>query len=230
MREIVLDTETTGLDPSTGDRVVEIGCVELHNFVPTGKTFHKYLNPERDVPAESVAVHGLTNAFLADKPVMSQVVDEFLDFLGDTALVIHNAEFDLKFINAELKKLGYGGLKNPVTDTVLVARQKFPGQPASLDALCRRFKIDLSDRTLHGALLDSQLLAEVYLELKGGRQQGLSLLDPSGVAKGATEISAVDTKVCRIPRTFNVPEDEQTAHVAMVKSLGADAIWARYAD
>jgi DNA polymerase-3 subunit epsilon len=230
MREIVLDTETTGLDPATGDRLVEIGCVELYNFVPTGKTFHQYLNPERDVPAESVAVHGLTAAFLADKPTMSEIVDGFLEFVGDTPLVIHNAEFDLKFINAELKKLGYPVLKNAVTDTVLIARQKFPGQPANLDALCRRYKVDLSDRTLHGALLDSQLLAEVYLELKGGRQQGLSLLDPAVSKQGLDGAVTEDSKICRIPRLFQVSDDEQAAHVAMVESLGVDAIWARYVD
>ncbi|HEY8191540.1 MAG TPA: DNA polymerase III subunit epsilon, partial [Alphaproteobacteria bacterium] len=175
MREIILDTETTGLEPADGDRLVEIGCVELVNKVPTGRTFHQYLNPERDVPAEAVAVHGLTREFLKDKPVFSQILTDFLEFIGDAVLVIHNAEFDMKFINAELSSVGHGGIPmKRVTDTLTMARKKFPGSPASLDALCRRYNIDLTGRELHGALLDSQLLAEVYMELSGGRQAGLS--------------------------------------------------------
>src|SRR5690606_23486385 len=167
IREIVLDTETTGFEPSEGHRLVEIGCVELVNHLPTGRTFHEYFNPGRDVPADAVRIHGLTTEFLQDKPLFTEKVGDFLDFIGDATLVIHNAEFDMKFINAELK---WAGFPKPlpmsrVVDTLLIARQKFPGQPANLDALCRRFKIDNSSRTFHGALLDSELLAEVYLEL-----------------------------------------------------------------
>ena len=176
MREIVLDTETTGLDPVTGDRIVEIGAVELWNHLPTGKTFHKYLNPERNMPEEAQAVHGLTEEFLKDKPVFSQIADDFLAFIKDSKLVIHNASFDMKFINAELalvKKTRLPG--NIAIDTLGIARKKFPGSPASLDALCRRFNIDNSARTMHGALLDSEILAEVYLELIGGKQISMNL-------------------------------------------------------
>jgi DNA polymerase III subunit epsilon len=175
MREVVLDTETTGFDPLKGDRLVEIGCVELVNHVATGRHFQVYLNPERDMPTEAEAIHGLTTEFLADKPVFSNVVDDFLNFIQDSPLVIHNASFDMKFINAELQRIGMPVLANRVIDTVPLARKRFPGGPASLDALCRRFGFDLSDRSLHGALLDSQLLANVYLELLGGRQPGLAL-------------------------------------------------------
>lgn len=226
MREIVLDTETTGFDPAEGHRLVEIGCIELENFIPTGRTFHQYLNPERDVPSEAVAVHGLTADFLSDKPVIAEVADGFLEFIEGGRLIIHNAEFDMRFLNAELKKLGFRPLKNPVTDTVLMARQKYPGQPANLDALCRRFKIDNTSRTFHGALLDAQLLAEVYLEMMGGRQQGLGLLDQAsgGVAAGQTEI----TRTLRPARVFSVPESEMSAHAEMVESLGDVAIWKKY--
>ena len=178
MREIVLDTETTGLDPSTGDRIVEIGAVELLNHLPTGKTFHKYLNPERNMPEEAQAVHGLTEEFLKDKPVFSQIADDFLTFIKGSKLVIHNASFDMKFINAELALVGKTTLPGGIAiDTLGIARKKFPGSPASLDALCRRFNIDNSARTLHGALLDSEILAEVYLELIGGRQPDFGLSD-----------------------------------------------------
>ena len=179
MREIVLDTETTGLDPATGDRIVEIGAIELWNHLPTGKTFHKYLNPERNMPEEALAVHGLTEEFLRDKPVFSQIADDFLAFIKDSKLIIHNASFDMKFINAELALVEKTRLPgNIAIDTLGIARKKFPGSPASLDALCRRFNIDNSARTMHGALLDSEILAEVYLELIGGRQPdfGLSLI------------------------------------------------------
>lgn len=229
MREIVLDTETTGMEPSAGDRLVEIGCVELHNHVPTGKTFHVYLNPERDVPAEAVAVHGLTREFLKDKPVFSQVFDEFLAFVGDSALVIHNAEFDMKFINAELASVGHPGLPmKRVTDTLLVARKKFPGSPASLDALCRRYNIDISERTLHGALLDAQLLAEVYLELAGGRQHGLGLgADARQSSPDAPLVSlqAAREKKARPPRPHAASKEELAAHEKMVVQL-TDPLWA----
>lgn len=228
MREIVLDTETTGMDPATGDRLVEIGCVELENHVATGRTLHLYLNPERDVPAEAVAVHGLTAEFLAKHPTFAEVVDKFVDFIADDMLIIHNAEFDVKFLNAELKTLGFPALQpRRVTDTLAMARRKFPGSPASLDALCRRFNIDLSGRTLHGALLDSQLLAEVYLELLGGRQTGFSLDAPTASATTQDtlgNVAVMGTKQRREPRVFEIPADELAAHEAMVEKL-KNPIW-----
>lgn len=229
MREIVLDTETTGFDPEEGHRLIEIGCLELENFVPTGRTFHQYLNPERDVPLDAVAIHGLTSEFLSDKPVIAEIVDDFLAFIEDAPLVIHNAEFDLKFINAELKRLGFRAIKNSITDTVLMARQKYPGQPANLDALCRRFKIDNTERTLHGALLDAQLLAEVYLELMGGRQQGFLLSVENGPVKGGAKEGSAVQKKHYPPRTFSVNVSEEAAHAEMVKTIGVGAIWNKYA-
>ncbi len=225
MREIVVDTETTGLDPHEGHRLVEIGCVELFNHVPTGRTLHKYINPERDVPAEAVAVHGLNAKFLADKPVFAQVFAEFLEFIADGALIIHNAEFDMKFLNYELKTVGHRGLKNKVTDTLAMVRKRFPGSPASLDALCRRFNIDNSGRELHGALLDSQLLAEVYLELMGGRQHGLGL-ETEKQAQGETAVSvlAERQKTRREPRLHLPSPDELRAHASLLERL-TDPIW-----
>ena len=174
MREIVLDTETTGLDPASGDRIVEIGCLGLVNRLPTGQTYHVYINPERDMPREAEAVHGLSAKFLSDKPLFAEIADEFAAFVKGAALIIHNASFDMKFLNAELAKLGRDDLRdNQIIDTLAMARKKFPGAPASLDALCRRFGVDNSNRDLHGALIDSELLAGVYLELSGGRQPGL---------------------------------------------------------
>lgn len=234
MREIVLDTETTGMDPAAGDRLVEIGCVELHNHVPTGKTYHVYLNPERDVPAEAVAVHGLTREFLKDKPVFSQIFDEFIAFIGDAVLVIHNAEFDMKFINAELATVGHPAISmKRVTDTLMTARKKFPGSPASLDALCRRYNIDLSGRELHGALLDAQLLAEVYLELAGGRQHGLGLASESSAAVSAgsmlVSMQAAREKKDREPRPHAASAEERAAHEKMVGQL-TDPLWKEMAD
>ncbi len=177
MREIALDTETTGLDPKSGHRIVEIGCVEMQNHVATGKTFHRYLNPQRSMPEEAYAVHGLSEAFLADKPLFKDIAADMLAFLGDAPLVIHNAAFDMGFLNAELARLDLPLLVSErAIDTVRLAREKFPGAPANLDALCRRFEIDLSDRTLHGALKDAELLARVYLQLKGGREPTLVLV------------------------------------------------------
>lgn len=230
MREIVLDTETTGMNPDTGDKIVEIGCIELENHVATGRSLHLYLNPERDVPAEAVAVHGLTSEFLAKHPTFAEVVDKFTDFIGDDVLVIHNAEFDIKFLNAELKTLGFPAIQmRRVIDTVQMARRKFPGSPASLDALCRRFNIDLSSRTLHGALLDSQLLAEVYLELLGGRQTGLTL-DTPAVKSVKTDEKIVNegTKTMRPARVFAPTPDELSAHKSMVEKL-KDPIWKKLA-
>lgn len=220
-REIVLDTETTGMDPAAGDRLVEIGCVELINHIPTGKVFQTYLNPQRDVPDDAARVHGLTTEFLADKPLFAEKVDDFLTFIGDAELVIHNAEFDMKFINAELKSVGFKPLSmKRVTDTVLIAREKFPGQPANLDALCRRFKVDNTDRTYHGALLDSELLAEVYLALLGGRQHGLGLGGAGSGEDGGVRFKPQD----RPHRNFSPTKAEQEAHTAFVATL-KDPLW-----
>ena len=224
MREIVFDTETTGLDPLQGDRVVEIGCVELLNSLPTGNTFHAYLNPQRDVPAEVVKVHGLTGEFLADKPLFTQVVDDFLTFIGDAPLVAHNAGFDMKFINAELTRAGFRQLDNArAVDTAAMARRLFPGAPASLDALCKRFNVDASNRTLHGALLDSQLLAEVYLELRGGRQTNLAI---SATAASAVVLDDAAPREFRVPRLHPALPEELQAHEAFLATL-KDALWLR---
>ncbi len=222
IREIVLDTETTGMDPADGDRLVEIGCVELVNHLPTGRTFHVYINPEREVPAEAIAVHGLTNAFLADKPTFGEVVGDFMDFIAnDSTLVIHNASFDMKFLNAELKKFGFPSIEwKRVIDTLDMARRKFPGSPANLDALCRRFGIDNSNRTLHGALLDSELLAEVYLELLGGRQHGLGIAVNAQAAAQETPV-AVD-RPYREPRPHAPSAEEDALHAVTFRWPSGD--------
>lgn len=218
MREIVLDTETTGMDPLDGHRIVEIGCVELENHLPTGRTYHQYINPERDVPAEVVAVHGLTTERLASEPSFGEIVGDFLDFIGeDSRLVIHNAEFDMKFINAEIGKFGFPAVSpKRILDTVALARRKFPGSPANLDALCRRFNIDNSNRTLHGALLDSELLAEVYLELLGGRQKGLDIEQKESKSSSKIKVTA---RQYREPRIFPVPELELEAYKDLKNTL-----------
>lgn len=216
MREIVLDTETTGFDPITGDRIVEIGCVELMNHLPTGAVYHQYINPERSMPEEAFKVHGLSSQFLADKPVFAEIVADFRAFLGDATLVIHNAEFDMKFINAEFARLGFPPLPmSRAIDTVAMARKKFPGAQANLDALCRRFEIDNSNRTLHGALLDSELLAEVYLQLIGGRQPGFELGLESG--KGGSQTVLVRER--REPRPHAAAPEELEAHAAFIAKL-----------
>ncbi len=226
MREIVFDTETTGMDPATGDRIVEIGCVELENHLPTGRTYHQYINPERDVPAEAAAVHGLTEEKLKDEPVFAEIVGDFLDFIGDDAkLIAHNAAFDMKFVNAEIKTLGFPKINDKrVIDTLMIARKKFPGSPANLDALCRRFHIDNSNRTLHGALLDSELLAEVYLELLGGRQRGLlGGFDDS--KKDKTETKSVNVeRTYREARNFELSAEEKSEHEKMLEDI-KDPIW-----
>ncbi|HEY0917807.1 DNA polymerase III subunit epsilon, partial [Devosia sp.] len=176
-REIVLDTETTGLSAATGDRIVEIGCIELVNHIPTGKHFHRYLNPERDMPEDAYRVHGLSDEFLRDKPLFAEVAEELLAFVGDATLIIHNAAFDISFLNAELERVALPALGNEVIDTVALAREVHPGARVSLDSLCKHYGIDNSRRTLHGALLDSEILAEVYLELIGGRQVALALVE-----------------------------------------------------
>jgi DNA polymerase-3 subunit epsilon len=225
MREIALDTETTGLDPQSGHRIVEIGCVEMVDRLRTGRHFHAYLNPERDVPPEVVAVHGLTGEFLADKPLFSQVVEDFLDFVADAPLVIHNAAFDMKFLNAELERHGFRPLPTVrAVDTVVLARRKFPGSPVSLDALCRRFEIDLSARTRHGALLDAELLADVYLELQGGRQ-GMMQFQRAAAAAAAIHTAANARDIPE--RHFPVPEAERVAHRTFIQGL-KNALWLKF--
>ncbi|HZT17757.1 MAG TPA: DNA polymerase III subunit epsilon [Dongiaceae bacterium] len=217
MREIVLDTETTGLDPTAGHRIVEIGCLELVNHLPSGRHFHRYFNPGRDIPEDAFAVHGLSAAFLAGKPRFAESVEELLAFIDGAPLVIHNAEFDLRFLNAELALLGLPPLDAARSvDTLLLARRKFPGSPCSLDALCRRFNIDNSGRELHGALLDAELLAEVYLELIGGRQAGLDLVQAEVLAAAA--VAAASGPV-RPPRPHAPSAEELAAHAAMLDRL-----------
>ena len=221
MREIVLDTETTGLDPTSGHRIIEIACLELLNHIPTGRSYQSYINPERDVPADAIAVHGLTVEFLSDKPRFAEVADALLDFIADAPLVIHNAEFDVRFLNAEFQRLARSPLNGErVVDTLQIARQKFPGAPASLDALCRRFAIDNSIRTRHGALLDTELLADVYLELIGGRQAGLELM----TAAHATAALATGGRTPRPARPHGPTEAELIAHAALLGKL-KDPIW-----
>ena len=222
MREIVLDTETTGLDPQAGHRVVEIGCIELVNLVATGRTFHVYFNPEMPMPAGAQDVHGLSDAFLADKPLFADKAAEFLEFVGDDQLVIHNAQFDIGFLNAELERAGHKKLSNPYIDTVSVARRKFPGQRASLDALCERLGIDNSNRVKHGALLDSELLAEVYLELSGGRQRDLGLA--AGEASSVSTTLTVANLPVRPPRPHAPSQEELAAHAAFLKQI-SDPLW-----
>ncbi len=219
MREIALDTETTGLDPASGHRIVEIGCVELINHVPTGESFQRYLNPERPMPDEAFQVHGLGDDFLADQPLFGDVMEDLLEFLADDPLVIHNAEFDMRFLNAELERVSGPPLAlSRAVDTVKLARRKFPGSPASLDALCRRFEISTGARSLHGALLDAQLLAEVYLQLIGGRQPDLALEEKKAAAQ------AEESKIQRPPRAHQPNPEELAAHQAFLKKL-KDPLW-----
>lgn len=229
MREIVLDTETTGLDPSRGDRLVEIGAVEIINQIATGRTYHVLINPERDVPEEAFRVHGHSTEFLRDKPLFSAVVAEFLDFIGDDRLVIHNAEFDMRFINAELALLGRPAIPmDRVIDTLALARRKHPGMQNSLDALCDRYRIDRSRRVKHGALLDSEILVEVYSELTGGRQRTLGLTaEPSSAARTLTPSGAV-RKTRPEPLALRISETEAAEHAAHVATLGDGAIWRKY--
>lgn len=225
MREIVLDTETTGFDPTSGDRIVEIGAVELRNLMPTGRTYHQYINPERDMPQEAFAVHGLSTEFLADKPVFAKIAQDFLDFVGDAKLVIHNASFDMKFLNAELGWVNKPSLPwAQAVDTLDIARRRFPGAQNTLDALCRRFGVDNSGREKHGALLDSELLAEVYLELMGGRQPDFTL---SVVHSGGGGEAGGDWRPGPRPRPLppRLTEAEREAHTAFIAALGAPALW-----
>ena len=229
MREIVMDTETTGLSPDEGHRIVEIGCVELLNHVPTGMVYHQYINPERDMPTEAFEVHGLSEERLSKEPVFAAIADDFIAFIGDAKLVIHNASFDMKFLNAELTWCGKPRLETErAIDTLAIARRKFPGAQASLDALCRRFNIDNSARELHGALLDSEILADVYLELIGGRQPDLVGAGPSG---GAGQANAGPGAWKPTPRPKPLPSrlsaEALQKHEAFVDSLGDAPVWRR---
>jgi DNA polymerase-3 subunit epsilon len=218
MREIVIDTETTGLDPQDGHRIVEIAAIELLYHVPTGRKFHRYVNPGRDMPADALAVHGLTTEFLANHEPFAAITDELVAFIGGDRLVIHNAEFDLAFLNAELARHGRNPLVCPFVDTLAVARRRFPGAPASLDALCRRFGIDLAGRELHGAEIDCHLLADVYIELLGGRQPGLDFT-MSGGAGAEEEFGAPPQREPRPPRPHAPSPEELVAHQAMLAAI-----------
>ena len=245
MREIVLDTETTGFDPHKGDRLVEIGAIELLNHMPTGRTYHQYIFPERDMPDGAFGVHGIGpdllvpprpakegEVTLKDKPLFKAIAQEFLDFVGDAKLVIHNAAFDMKFLNAELKTHGFRELPwEQAIDTLAMARTKFPGSPATLDALCRRFNIDSSARTLHGALLDSEILAEVYLELIGGRQPDLVLAPVGNTDKPSADSDVSDVwRPTRRPAPLppRLTDEEAAAHAAFVDKLGDGALWKKF--
>src|SRR5712691_6846976 len=217
MREIILDTETTGLDPGEGHRIVEIACIELVHHVPTGRKFHRYVNPERDMPEDALAVHGITSEFLVGQPLFAMIADELLAFIGSDRLVIHNAEFDLAFLNAELARLQRAPICCPFIDTLGLARVRFPGAPASLDALCRRFDIDLSVRVEHGAEIDCGLLAAVYLELLGGRQPGLDFASP-------TDAVAATERIVRVPRPHAPSAEELIAHQTMLQII-VEPIW-----
>ena len=234
MREIVLDTETTGIDPAQGHRIIEIGALEIVNQTPTGAQLHLYINPERDIEAGALEVHGLSNEFLEDKPLFADIVDEFLEFIGESSMVIHNAPFDMGFINSELKRLGREELPmSRATDTLTMARRKFPGAQANLNALCRRFDIDNSHRDLHGALVDADLLASVYLELLGGRQRNLSL-EPDKTARktddkgldGQAEGFVLQADASRFDRPHEASDAEKEAHRALLEKL-QDPVWNR---
>jgi DNA polymerase III subunit epsilon len=226
MREIVLDTETTGLDPLSGDRLVEIGCIELVNRFPTGKTFHGYFNPERDMPESARQIHGLTIDFLREQSLFAQRVGELIDFLGDAQLVAHNAMFDLAFLNAELERAGQRLVsRDRMVDTLLLARRKHPGAPNRLDDLCGRYAIDNSRRVKHGALLDAELLAEVYVELIGARQAQLVLSQAAPILAPGEMIVIRERPV---PLPSRLTADAQAAHRRFIASLGANAIWRDY--
>lgn len=226
MREIVLDTETTGLDPKSGDRVIEIGCIELVNRFPTGQEFHVYINPERDVPAAAEAVHGLSTAFLKDKPVFAAIAERFLAFVGEDRLVIHNASFDVGFLNAELSRIGKPKIDGGrVLDTLELARRKHPAGPNSLDALCKRYNVDNSKRTKHGALMDSVLLAEVYVELLGERQAALLLAKSGTAVPGQTARRKGHALQRPEPLPACITQEDIAAHAAFVETLGPKALW-----
>ncbi|MGY9010783.1 MAG: DNA polymerase III subunit epsilon [Rhodobacterales bacterium] len=230
MREIVLDTETTGLDPSQGDRIVEIGAVELYNHMPTGATYHQYINPQRMMSQEAFAVHGLGDDFLRDKPLFADIAADFIAFIGESRLVIHNASFDMKFLNAELRWIDRPQIPTQqALDTLAIARKRFPGSPASLDALCRRFNISNRARTLHGALLDSEILSEVYLELVGGRQPDLTLTGSGASAAGLKSQAQEWRPIPRpAPLPSRVSEDELKQHAKFISQLGDTPLWSKF--
>jgi DNA polymerase-3 subunit epsilon len=228
MREIVLDTETTGLDPLRGDRLVEIGCVEMFNHMPTGQFYHVYINPERAMPQEAFAVHGLSTEFLADKPLFAAVADEFLDFIGDAPLIIHNASFDIGFINMELDRIKRAAIpRERLVDTLMLARRKHPGVSNRLDDLCSRYAIDNSRRTKHGALLDAELLAEVYIDLIGARQSSLILAETE---RASIRVVEVERRVREVPLPPRVTPQEAEAHRAFVATLGDNPLWREFSD
>jgi len=230
MREIVFDTETTGLDPYQGHRLIEVGCIELLNRIPSGNTFHRYVNPQRDVPAEAFAIHGLSAEFLKDKPLFADVADELIAFIGDAPLVAHNASFDLNFINAEFERAGRAAItRDRIIDTLLLARRKHPGSPNRLDDLCARYSIDSSRRVKHGALLDAEILAEVYLELVGGRQAQLILVETGNdsAAAGTGRAAVIRPRPIALPPRLS--DEDLAAHASFRASLGDKAIWADYA-
>lgn len=230
LREIVLDTETTGLDPANGDRLIEIGGIEIVNRIPTGREFHRYLNPERDISPDAVAVHGLTTEFLQDKPLFRDVVDDFLAFIADAPLVAHNASFDLSFVNAELGRASRAPLSaNRVVDTLALARRRHPAGPNTLDALCKRYGIDLSARTRHGALLDAMLLAGVYVELLGERQAALAF-DGRNVRESTVRTGPGKAARRPAPLPSLLSAEDEAAHREFVASLGPNALWLQYAD
>jgi DNA polymerase III subunit epsilon len=222
LREIVIDTETTGLDPHAGHRIVEIAAIELFHHVPTGRRFHCYVNPERDMPADAYSVHGLTAEFLADHPPFADVVGDFLAFVDDDPLIIHNAEFDIAFLNAELTRAGLSTLASPFVDTLSLARRRFPGAPASLDALCRRFSIDLAGREKHGAEIDCGLLADVYVELLGGRQPGLDFAVAS--VSDAAYVVTVENRPVLPPRPHAASPEELAAHQTLLAAI-TNPLW-----
>ena len=228
MREIVMDTETTGLDPASGDRLVEVACVELANTIPTGRVWHQYINPQREVPHDAFRIHGLSTQFLADKPLFSDLVDSFLEFVDGGKLIFHNAGFDIKFINAELIRIERAAIPlERVLDTLALARRKHPAGPNSLDALCKRYNIDNSARTRHGALLDAELLADVYLQLIGGQQPNFDLTARrAGGAAGAAASNIILPRPQPLPA--NLADAELEAHIAFVKELGTAAVWGLY--
>jgi DNA polymerase-3 subunit epsilon len=229
LREIVLDTETTGFEPAEGDRIVEIGAVELWNHLPTGRVYHQYINPERAMPQAAFEVHGLGDDFLRDKPAFRDIAAAFVAFIADARLVIHNAAFDMKFLNAELGWLNLPQIPwDRAVDTLAMARAMFPGSPASLDALCRRFGVDNSGRTKHGALLDSELLAEVYLELVGGRQPDFALAVATHDRGGAEPGEVWRPRPRPVPLPPRVTDEERAAHAAFVAGLGESAVWRRF--
>lgn len=231
LREIVLDTETTGLDPTKGDRLIEIGCIELFNRIPTGREYHCFVNPDRDVPAEAQAVHGISTEFLKDKPRFHQVAEDFLEFIGGDVLVIHNASFDVGFLSAELARLGKPAIAmSRVVDTLALARRKHPAGPNNLDALCKRYGVDNSKRTKHGALMDSLLLADVYVELLGERQATLGLAQSAAKESAARRAGAAQRKAAQRPAPLpsRLTAEMDAAHRAFVETLGASALWRRF--